>query len=334
MKSLRAGILGAGGIAHRHAHAIAQLHEQIELVACCGRDAEKTRAFAEQYTAGRALVFTDHTEMYIEAELDVVIICLPPFAHTDEVAHAAELDIHILIEKPIALDSAQAWQMVDAAEGAGIKTQVGFMYRFGTAVERFKSLLEHGSAGPIGLMTAGYFANSLHSAWWRERAKSGGQVVEQAIHLFDLLRYFGGDAVRVYSRQNNLFHRDVPGYDIEDVSVTTIEFASGALGVVYATNAAVPNRWTKEWRVTAKNMVAEFSDWNHATITPTNQSNPLPITIQSDEDVFVAQLRDLIQAIQTNGSTRTPMREGARSLDLALAAAASGERGTPVELTS
>lgn len=333
MKTLRAGILGVGGIAHKHANAIQQLSNQIELVACCGRNADKTRAFGEQYTAGRALLFTDHTEMFLEAELDVVIICLPPFAHTDEVTQAAELGIHILIEKPIALDAVQAWLMVEDTERAGIKTQVGFMYRFGAAVERFKMLLNIGTTGPVGLMSAGYFANSLHAPWWRERSKSGGQVVEQAIHLFDLMRYFGGEAVRVYSRQNNLFHRDVPAYDSEDVSATTIEFAGGALGVVYATNAAVPNKWTKEWRVVAKNMLAEFSDWNHATITPTGEPNRLPITIHSEEDVFVAQLQDLMHAIQTDGSTRTPLREGARSLDVVLAAAASSERGTPVELT-
>lgn len=326
--------MGVGGIAHKHAQAVAQLASEMELVACCGRNQEKTRAFAEQTTAGRASVFTDHTEMYIEAELDVVIICLPPFAHTDEVAQAADLGVHILIEKPIALEAAQAWQMVETVERAGIKTQVGFMYRFGEAVERFKMLIDSGNTGPIGLMSASYFANALHASWWRERSKSGGQVVEQAIHLFDLLRYFGGDAVRVYSRQNNLFHNSVPAYDIEDVSVTTVEFASGALGVVYATNAAVPNRWLKEWRVVTKNMLAEFTDWNRATFTPTQSPNLLPVTIQAEKDVFVAQLQDLIRAIQSNGSTRTPMREGARSLDLVLAAAASSERGVPVDITT
>lgn len=335
MNRLRAGILGPGGIAHKHADAIRQLDEQVELVACCGRDEGKTRAFAEQYTAGRASVFTKHAEMFERADLDLVIVCLPPFAHTDEVEPAAKRGIHILIEKPIALDAETAWNMVRAVENAGIKTQVGFMYRFGEAVEQFKARLDTGVSGAIGLMSAGYSANSLHKSWWREREKSGGQVVEQAIHLFDLMRYFaaeGANAARVYSRQANLFHRNVPGYTIEDVSATVVEFASGALGVVYATNAAVPNRWTKEWRVVTEHLVAEFGDWNHATLTPTNEERGDVQSIASDRNVFVAQLHDLLEAIRTGGETRTPMREGALSLELVLAAARSAESGMPVEL--
>lgn len=335
MNPSRVGILGVGKIAHKHADAIRQLEGQVELVACCGRDEQKARAFAEQYTAGRALVFTNHAEMFERANLDAVIICLPPFAHTDEVERAAERGIHVLIEKPIALDAETAWRMVRAAERAGIKSQVGFMYRFGEAVEQFKARLDGGESGAIGLMTAGYFANSLHASWWRERDKSGGQVVEQAIHLFDLMRYFaavGSNAVQVYSRQANLFHREVPGYSIEDVSATIVEFASGALGVVYATNAAVPNRWTKEWRVITQHLVAEFSDWNHATFTPTSEAKAEAQSITSERNVFVAQLQDLLEAIRTNGETRIPLREGALSLELVLAAARSAESGTPVEL--
>lgn len=329
---LRAAIVGVGSIAHKHAQAIQELHDQVELVALCGRDEQKTRAFAEQYSAGRALIFTGYAEMFERANLDIIIICLPPFAQTDEVERAAERGIHILIEKPIALDSETAWNMVRAVEHARIKTQVGFMYRFGEAVEQFKSQLEAGEAGRIGLMSARYFSNALHASWWRERAKSGGQVVEQAIHLFDLLRYFGGAPIRVYSRQANLFHQDVPNYDIEDVSATIIEFANGALGVVYATNAAVANQWTKEWRIVTQNLLAEFTDWNHATFTPTQTPNAAPQTIHSSRNVFVAQLQDLITSIETDGTTRTPMCEGALSLDLVLAAVRSSERGEPCAL--
>lgn len=332
MKKLRAGILGVGSIAHQHAHAIRQLHEHIELVACCGRDETKTRALADHYTAGRAFVFTNHADMFERANLDVVIICLPPFARTDEVDRAAARGVHVLIEKPIALDSETAWNRVRAAERAGIKTQVGFMYRFGAAVEQFKTRLDAGEFGAVGLLGARYFANSLHASWWREREKSGGQIVEQAIHLFDLLRYLAGDVTRVYARQANLFHRDIPAYDIEDMSATILEFANGALGVVYATNAAVQNKWVKEWRVVTQNILAEFADWNQATFTPTNEPNAAQQNIISNRDVFVAQLQDFIRAIQTNGETRTPMREGARSLDVVLAAVRSNEIGMPVAI--
>ncbi len=332
MKKLRAGLLGPGHIAQKHAESIHELSERVELVAVCGLDEQKTRAFASQNAAPGALIFTNLAEMFDRANLDLVIICLPPSAHSDEIELAARHGVHVLIEKPIALHSAQAWNMVRAAERAQIKTQVGFMFRFGSAVEYLKTQLQTGDFGPVGLMSANYFSNSLNAAWWRVREKSGGQIVEQAIHLFDLLRYCGGSIRRVYSRQANLFHRDVPGYDIEDVSATILEFTSGALGIVYATNAAIPNRWLKQIRVVAQNAFAEFSDWNHATFTPTDTPDAAPQTIASERNVFAAQLLDLLDAVESNGATRTPLREGALSLDVVLAAVRSGRSGMPEPL--
>lgn len=89
------------------------------------------------------------------------MICLPPYAHSDEVEVAAQHGDHLLMEKPIALSSEHAWRMVTAVEKAEIKTLVGFMNRFGAAVERLKALLTSGESGPVGLMRARYFCNAL-----------------------------------------------------------------------------------------------------------------------------------------------------------------------------
>jgi len=330
MSTLRTGILGCGSFAHRHAQIASNLPGEVELVAFCDRNEWKAQAFSEQYTLNRALIFTDHHAMFEQADLDLVIICLPPYGHSDEVAQAAEHGIHLLIEKPIALTSEQGWQMVEVAERAGIKTQVGFMFRFGEAVERLKSLITSGEIGPVGLMSARYFCNALHADWWRKRDKSGGQIVEQAIHMFDLLRFFLGDPVAVYSRQENLFHRETEDYTIEDVSATVVSFANGALGVVYATNGAIPGRWINDYRVVAQKLTAEFTNANQATFYPTDVPDQLPLVISSEKDFRMAQLRDLIEAIRTGHETRTPLREGAKSLDLVLAAARSNERRSEV----
>jgi predicted dehydrogenase len=237
--------------------------------------------------------------------------------------------VHVLVEKPIAITSEQAWQMVDTAERAGIRTQVGFMYRFGLAVNAFRERVPLGMAG---LFSARYFCNSLHAPWWRRRAYSGGQVVEQAIHLFDIVRFLVGEPASVYSRQANFFHLDVPDYDVEDVSATVMGFSNGALAVIYATNGAVPNRWVKEWRIVAPGLLAEFQDWNHATFTPTDAPDRTPRAIASEENVFRLQLGDLVDAIRTGDQTRAPLREGAKSLDLVLAAQRSAETHSEVDL--
>lgn len=331
MKKLRAAILGCGDFAGKHADIISRLPGEIELVAFADRNLHKAQAFAARYGAG-ARAFSSHVTLLDAVDLDLLVVVLPPYGHTDEVALAAERGVHLLVEKPIALTSAAAWEMVAAAERAGIKTQAGFMYRFGAAVEALRARLDDGSAGPVGLISARYFCNSLHAGWWRDRSKSGGQLVEQVIHLFDLLRFLGGEVEAVYSRQNNLFHRDVPGYTVEDVSATVVSFASGALGVVYATNNAIPGRWINDYRVVTQKLTADFADANHATFGLTAGEAVEMVTVASERDFRQRQLEDLLQAIREDGETRTPLREGAKTLDLVLAATRAAEERCEVIL--
>ncbi len=328
---MRIGIIGCGDVAGRHAGAIKGLSEELELVALCDHTEAKAQAFAAKH-APEAAIYTDHRALLDDAKLDVVVVCLPPFAHTDEIERAANNGIHILMEKPIALESEQAWRMVDSVERAGIKTQVGFQFRFGEAVETFKALQAEDKTGGIALFSGRYFCNALHAPWWRDRAKSGGQVIEQAIHLFDIMRYFMGNPLTIYSRQENLFHTGVDGYTSEDTSVTVVNFQGGGMGVITATNNAVPGKWIGDYRVVAQKVTADFVSANIATFTHTDQAHTPVTAIDSERDFRREQLLDLLNAIKTGGTTRTPMRDGATILDLVLAARRSAEERREITL--
>lgn len=329
---LKTAILGCGGFAHRHVTNLVGQADRFALVAFCDRHPARAQAFADRYTAGRAAIFTDHHDLFDRAELDLCVICLPPYGHSDEVELAAARGVHVLIEKPIALTAEHAWRMVEAAEAAGIKTQVGFMFRFGAAVERLKELIASGEVGPVGLMAARYFCNALHAPWWRDRSKSGGQLVEQVIHMLDLMRYVMGEPVSVYSLQSNVFHRHMPDYTVEDVSGTVIGFAGGGVGVVYATNGALPGKWINDYRTVAQKATVDFSDANHASFTYTAGPELRTETVASDESCHLRELLDLYAAIVEDRAPRTPIREGALSLELALAARQSAEQGAVVTL--
>ncbi len=332
MKPLRTAILGCGGFANWHARNIVSLPEEMELAAFCDRHESRARVFAEKYNAGNACIFTNHREMFEKTDLDLVVICLPPYGHSDEVELAARHGVHLLIEKPIALSSEHAWRMVEAAESAEVKTQVGFMFRFGAAIEQLKELIASGKVGPTGLMSARYFCNSLHAPWWRQREKSGGQLVEQVIHMVDLMRHIMGDAVSVYSRQENLFHRELSDYTVEDVSATVFGFKSGAIGVIYATNGAIPGKWTNDYRVVTQKLTAEFSNANNALFHYTAETPQRTESISSEKNMHLAELQDLLAAIRSDGKTRTPLREGAKTLDMALAATRSAKAHQEVSL--
>jgi predicted dehydrogenase len=133
VKRLRVGLLGCGGIGARHAAAVGVLKDEMQLVACCGRNESKVREFAARFGAES---FTDLRRM-LDSQIDLLIVALPPFAHSGQVEQAVAAGTHVLVEKPIALDMTRAQSMVDAAAKSGVVAACGFMYRFGAAVQRW-----------------------------------------------------------------------------------------------------------------------------------------------------------------------------------------------------
>lgn len=324
MTKLRIGILGPGGIAARHAGAIAQLADRMELVASCGRDMAKTSTFA-QHHGGDA--YDDLDRMLEDAAPDLVIVTLPPFAHDGEVERIAASGTHLLVEKPIALDQPRADAMVAAAQQAGIVAAVGFMYRFGAAIRAWRAA----DTGQVGLFAGAYHCNALHAPWWRHEAHSGGQMLEQVIHQIDLIRHLMGEPDSVYARRANLFHRDVPGYDIEDVSAIVFGWDDGRIATLNASNIATPGQWHKEWVIYGQHLTGRFEDWNRAQFMPTDGKGQAH-AIAGDADVFVAQLADVAAAIADRRPPSIPLAEGAASLRLALAARQSADRRQEIRL--
>ena len=326
MSKLRVGLLGCGGIGTRHAAAVGALSDRMELVACAGRDMAKTQAFAE---ARGAKAYGDLDEMLEASALDLLIVALPPGAHEGQVERAAAAGVNLLVEKPIALDEARADAMVAAVEAAGVTAAVGFMYRFGDAVRAVGS----SPVGRIGLFSGSYHCNALHAPWWRERARSGGQLVEQAIHLIDLIRLFMGEPDTVYARGANLFHREVPGYDTDDVAGVIFGWYDGRVATLTASNIAVPGVWHKDWSLFGEGATMRFTGWNDAVLTPA-VSGADSRTITGTTDPFVAQLADVADAIRDRRPPTVPLREGAATLRLALAARRSAETGQEIRLSS
>ena len=317
MSRLRVALLGCGGIAARHVAAIRALGDRMELVAGCGRDPERMRAFATEH-GGEPYVDLD--AMLDEKEVDLLIATLPPYCRAGEIEAAAERGVHLLVEKPIALDMAAADRMVARVEGAGVVAAIGFMYRFGDAVRRWREL----DTGAVGLYAGSYHCNALHAHWWRKRAQSGGQILEQVIHQIDLIRHLVGEPDSVYARFANLHHHDTPDYDVEDVSAILFGWDDGRIATLNASNIAVPGIWHKDWAIFAERMTGRFTSWNEAVLTRTDSPDSVE-TIAGSSDPFTAQLADVAAAITERRSPAIPLREGAATLRLALAARESAE---------
>jgi predicted dehydrogenase len=324
MTRLRVGMLGCGGIGVRHAQSVAALTDCMELVACCGRDLARTQLFANEH-GGSA--YTDIDTMLDAAKLDLVIVTVPPYARSGEVERIAQAGVNLLVEKPIALDQNAADAMVTAVEAAGVTAAIGFMYRHGQAIKTWDAM----DTGRVGMMTGAFHCNHLHAHWWREEAKSGGQILEQLLHLIDLVRHFMGEPDFVTARRARLFHAE-PGYDVEDVSAMIFGWDDGRIATLNANNIAIPGVWHKEWALFAERATGRFSGWNDAVLTRTS-GTVTSDTIAGGRSPFDAQLADLADAIATGRAPRVPLREGAATLRLALAARQSADERREIRLS-
>jgi predicted dehydrogenase len=313
---LRVGILGTGGIAARHAGAAAALSDKLQLVACCGRNESRAQGFAARLGI---TAYVDFDRMLQEQHLDLLVVTLPPHAHDGQVEKAATAGVHLLVEKPIALTMERARSMASAVKRAGVVGACGFMYRFGDAVLRWDAETIAGSTGRTGMFIGQFHCNALHTEWWREQSKSGGQTVEQLIHIVDLARHHLGEPQSVYARGSNFFHHGVERYDSDDVSAMILGYDDGRVGVLNATNGAIPGKWDKSWQIIAERMTGHFTGWNTGTLTRT-QGDVTAERIDTQTDVFVAQLSDVVAAIATNRPPRVTLDDGAQTLRIVLAA--------------
>ena len=323
--SLRVAILGPGGIAARHAAAVRALAPDLDLVGVCGRDAARAAAFAQMHGGAS---FIDLDRMIDAVAPDLLIVALPPFAHRGEAEQAASRGVHLLVEKPLALDRETADGMVNAAQGAGIVAANGFMYRFGDAVRRWQAL----DTGRAAMFTGAFHCNALHADWWREEARSGGQMLEQVIHLIDLVRHCVGEPDSVYARRANLLHRDVERYDIEDTSAILFGWDDGRIATITASNVSVPGVWHKQWSIVAERVTGRFTGWNDAELI-SNVQGGRPEIVAGVTDPFVAQLTDVAEAIHDRRAPAVPLAEGAATLRLALAARQAADEARELRLT-
>jgi predicted dehydrogenase len=320
--TLRAGILGCGGIAVRHADSIAAT-PGVELVAACSRDLAKAQAFA---TPRGAQGFADLDAM-IDAGLNLLVVTTPPFARQGEAEHAASRGVHLLVEKPIALDMAAAEAMTAAVAASGVTAAIGFMYRHGEAVQAW----QRAATGRVGMMTGAFHCNHLHAPWWRIEAQSGGQILEQLLHIIDLVRLFMGEPDSVLARRARLFHAE-PGYDVEDVSAILFAWDDGRIATLNANNIAVTGLWHKEWALFAEAMTGRFTGWNDAEFRSSDGTAEARV-IAGGTSPFDAQIADLVAAINARRQPLVPLAEGARTLRIALAARQAADEGREIRLT-
>ncbi|MDQ3695507.1 MAG: Gfo/Idh/MocA family oxidoreductase, partial [Chloroflexota bacterium] len=343
--SVRTGIIGCGGIAVQHAAALASLPEST-FTACCDVDEARARALAEQF--GVPHVFTDLDELLRSGTVDALCVCTPHPSHAAIVIAAARAGVHVLVEKPIAVELAEADAMVEAAERGGITFGGIFQRRFWPAAQRIRAAIDDGKLGRLTLAECqvriwrprDYFARDAWRGKWA--TEGGGALMNQGIHAIDLMQWFMGPVTEIYGKYATLQHADY--IDVEDTVVATVAFANGALGTIEAATTISPEFGFR---------VAVHGD-SHATASvwerPEGVEGVIDIwTVDGTEeylDVFAPgratnpgfpefhrlQIQEFLQAIIAGRQPAVTGAEARKALEIILAIYESSRTGRPVSL--
>ena len=224
---VRVGIIGCGRILPMHITPATVL-PQAELVAVCDVKKDRADAAAKKYGC-RA--YADYREMLDKEHLDAVHLCTPHYLHPVLARYAFERGVHVLSEKPMAIDYADAEACVSAAKERGVLYGVILQCRYNTASQFVKKTLESGKLGRIlsarstltWLRPDDYYAESDWKGTWDK--EGGGVVIDQAIHSMDLVNWFIGEKIaRVSASIANRGHAVVK---VEDSAEGLITYESG-----------------------------------------------------------------------------------------------------------
>lgn len=224
MKKL--AMIGCGGIGEYHLGHFLK-YDDVELAGFCDLIPERAEAFVQKSGGGRA--FTDWREMYDAIQPDMVFLCIPPYAHGEIEFETIRRGIPMFVEKPVALDLDLARRIRDEVEKANLITAVGFQCRYSNIVDETQAFVKRHAIPFVNCFRMGGVPGV---DWWKVKSLSGGQIVEQTVHNYDMIRYILGEPTEVFTMGMRGFVKDIPGYDTDDLSTTTIRFASGALGTV------------------------------------------------------------------------------------------------------
>jgi len=249
---IRLAIIGTGGMAGHHAKVFAKV-PGCKVVAGCDVDGAKVKAFCATHAIAKP--YTDVDLMLKECEIDAVVNVTPDRFHAPLSIKAIKAGKHVLCEKPLALNYAEAMTMVEAAKKRGVINMINFSYRNAAVIHQAHKLIAAGKLGEIVHIDASYLQSWLaQDAWgdwrtppwaWRLSKKHGsaGVLGDIGIHLVDFATYAVGDikAVNAHLKVFNRIKGDKHGeYDLDanDTALMQVEFANGAIGMMHVTRWA------------------------------------------------------------------------------------------------
>ena len=315
--AIKVGFVGTGGRARGHMRKL-QTIDDVQMTAMCDVVEATAQGAASEYGG---TVYTDYHEMLDKEDLDALYVSVPTFAHYDAEILAAQKGIHLLLEKPVAPTMEKAVEIMEAIQKAGVLSSVGYQVRYSGYVQQARAFLADKT---VAMVVANRWGGLPPTLWWRVMDQSGGQLVEQTTHQVDLLRYLIGEVAEVHAYYALRTMSDVENLDIPDVYAVNMQFENGTIGSLSSCCALRNGGGNSGVQMILENMRVEVGG-KGVVVSPEGAAEPGEMPETEDIDaVFMA-------AVRTGDGSKilSDFEDGARSLDITLAANKSAESGRP-----
>ncbi len=339
------GIVGAGLIADFHAKAINDI-PNAKLISVCDVNLERAKQFAAKYSCKE---YSSHAKMLGDKNIDIITIATPSGLHYQPVIDAAKAGKSVICEKPLEIKLERIDEMIAAHEKAGTYLGCIFQNRFTEAMKPLRKAIDEGRFGTItfaGIFvpwwrTEEYYTDSWHGSW---DIDGGGALMNQSIHMIDMLCDLLGPVESVQAFCETLGHTDM---EAEDTAVASLRFKNKALGLVYGTTASFPGQF-KRFEITGTKgtviyLEDSFTVWQFADERPqdelirekfSEQSNAGGVADPSAIDFknHSKNIKAFIEAIERNDKFDLDGVEGKKSVELVLAIYQSAKENKTIKL--
>lgn len=220
-----------------------QSHPNATVTAICGRDATRAQAMASKFSIPH--YFTDYRELINSGLVNAVVIATPDETHHAMTLAAVDAGLHVICEKPLALNAADAREMAERADAAGVKHMAFFTLRWFQHTQFLKELVEAGTVGNTTHCQVSYVHGNGRNTGYRWRLdgdRALGILGDLGSHLIDLARWLNGDIVRVAANLSSFvqrYHDDGrPVTPTNDAALLNVEFANGSQGIIHTSAVA------------------------------------------------------------------------------------------------
>ncbi|MDR0854170.1 MAG: Gfo/Idh/MocA family oxidoreductase [Clostridiales Family XIII bacterium] len=326
MEKIRIGVVGAGWFGNEHVDRLIK-RDDVKVVAVVNGGEEALRNIGRKVP--EAGLYRSYEEMVAERDdLDALVVCVQPHRHGNIEQDAAKRGLHLFVEKPLGLSLEKAKENLAIIEASGIVCAVDYQERYAEGIAESRAAL---AGKPIGAISGWWIDHMPAAPWWRDKEKSGGQIVEQSTHIIDLLRYFAGEAEEVYAFSGNSYVFEDPTVKTDSASLSTIKFKNGTVGSL-TSGCYLSEAQSSEIgiHISAKDLSVSFVQNDKVICEAAGTAKEFPIKLSTHDSA----MNTFIEAVKTKdtSSIRSDYRDALETFKLTLALELSIKEHRPVAL--